>query len=113
MDEIVKKIAAMGIPGFVLVVAMGTVGWTGAATLTAALALLGGPLGMLTGIAVLGFLGLISHSLSQYGFEAVYKASLDELVARGKTKEEILRTIDGYLISHRLKAVLKEYIRNH
>lgn len=46
MDQIVDKIAALGVPGLVLLVAMAFTGWAGAAALTTALAALGGSLGM-------------------------------------------------------------------
>jgi hypothetical protein len=49
MDTLIKTIVAHGIPGLVLVIIMGVVGWTGAAAITAALATLGGPFGMLEG----------------------------------------------------------------
>jgi hypothetical protein len=54
LDTVASKIAALGVPGLVLVVAMAFTGFAGAAAITAALAMLGGPLGMLGGIAVLG-----------------------------------------------------------
>ena len=59
MDKLVDKIVALGVPGLVLLIAMSATGWAGAAALTTALAALGGPLGMLGGIAVLGMLSLI------------------------------------------------------
>jgi hypothetical protein len=86
MDQLVDKIAALGVPGLVLVVTMAVTGWAGAAALTTALALLGGPFGMLGGIALLGILGLISKGLSDYGFEAIFKAIVDELMRKGKSK---------------------------
>ena len=49
MDKLLDKIAALGVPGVVLAVAMETTGYVGAAALTTALATLGGPLGMLGG----------------------------------------------------------------
>ncbi|MFM6039787.1 MAG: hypothetical protein ACKPBB_18935 [Sphaerospermopsis kisseleviana] len=49
MDKIVDKIAALGVPGLVLVVAMAFTGWAGAAAITTGLAVLGGPFGMLGG----------------------------------------------------------------
>lgn len=72
MDQLVDKIAELGVPGLVLLVAMAVTGWAGAAALTTALAVLGGPFGMLGGIALLGILGLIAKGLSDYGFEAIF-----------------------------------------
>ena len=39
MDEIVRKIVALGLPGVVLLITMATTGLTGAATVNAALAM--------------------------------------------------------------------------
>jgi hypothetical protein len=38
MDEAVRKIAALGLPGVIFLIAMATTGFTGAAAITAALA---------------------------------------------------------------------------
>ena len=56
MDSIVNKIAGLGVPGIMLMVAISMTGLSGAAAITAALALLG-PGGMLGGIAFL----LLAH----------------------------------------------------
>ncbi|MCU0548135.1 MAG: hypothetical protein MUC48_02190 [Leptolyngbya sp. Prado105] len=111
MDQLVDKIAALGVPGLVLVVAMAVTGWAGAAALTAALAFLGDPFGMLGGIAVLGILGLISKGLSDYGFEAIFKATVDELRRKGKSKVDIEREVESYPISRELKLKIKDYLR--
>lgn len=52
MDRIVNKIAGLGVPGIMLMVAISMTGLSGAAAITAALALLG-PGEMLGGIAFL------------------------------------------------------------
>lgn len=71
MDKIVGIIASLGIPGLVLLVAMGVSGWVGAAAITTGLASLGGPLGMLGGIALLGVLTLVSRAIAKFGFETL------------------------------------------
>lgn len=110
MDKIAGQIAGFGVPGLVLIVAMAATGFSGAAALTTALAALGGPLGMLGGIALLGLLMLIFKALAEYGLEAIFKAVLNELYKKGKTKGEILTKIAGYPISSDLKRSLNEYI---
>lgn len=72
MDEFVRKAAALGLPAIILLIVMATTGLTGAAAITAALALLGipvaalgGPAGMLGGIALLGIIGLATDSKSE------------------------------------------------
>lgn len=50
MERIVAKLAGLGVPSLIFVVAISTTGLTGAAAITAALALLG-PGGIIGGIA--------------------------------------------------------------
>ena len=69
MDEIVKKVAALGLPGVILVITMAVTGLTGPAAIAAALALLGGPAGIAGGITLLGVTGLVAEGLSNVGFE--------------------------------------------
>ncbi|MGB3405604.1 MAG: hypothetical protein WBA77_23180 [Microcoleaceae cyanobacterium] len=111
MDRIVDKIAALGVPGLVLLVAMGVSGWAGAAAITTALAMLGGPFGMLGGIAVLGILGLISQGIAEYGFEKIFQAVIDELLKNGKSRADIGREIMSYPISKELKIKIIDYLR--
>ena len=63
MDKLVSKVAALGVPGLVLVVAIGATGFAGGAAITTALAALG-PGGMIGGIATLGGLGLIPEGIA-------------------------------------------------
>ena len=88
MAKIVDKIAALGVPGMVLLAAMAVSGFSGAAAITAALALLGGPLGMLGGIGLLGILGLIAMGLTKYGFGA-------------PVQRRLLRWREGWTLSQR------------
>lgn len=100
MDELVKKVAALGLPGVVLVIVMASTGLTGAAAITAALAILGGPAGMLGGITILGVTALITDALAKVSMEdfltAIYcQRRLSE--PHGKLLEEIdsLSLFDG------------------
>lgn len=112
MDELVKKIAALGLPGIVLVVVMATTGLTGAAAITTALAMLGGPAGMLGGIAVLGLTGLITDSLAKVGLEnlltAVY-CDRRHSEPHGKLLQELdsLFILDGD-VKDRLRLTIQE-----
>lgn len=113
MDEILDKIAALGVPGLVLLVAMAITGWAGAAAITTALAMLGGPFGMLGGIAVLGILGIISKGLAEYGFEKMFQGVVDRLQANGKSKASIESEIQSYFfISRTLKLKIKDYLHH-
>ncbi|MDO9547705.1 MAG: hypothetical protein Q7J65_01910 [Candidatus Marinimicrobia bacterium] len=113
MDKLVEKIVALGIPGLVLLIAISATGYTGAAALTTALAALGGPFGMLGGIALLGLLVLISNGIAKYGFERIYRAVLGKLKEDGLTEEEIIKKINNYPISKGMKLKLINVIEEH
>lgn len=110
MDKIVDKIVALGVPGLVLLVAMAATGWVGAAATTTALAALGGPLGMLGGIAVLILLALISKGLATYGFEKIFVATVRKLHEKDVPKQEIGKKIQSYPISKGLKLKINHYL---
>ena len=107
MDKIVSKVAALGVPGLVLVIAMGATGLAGGAAITAALAALG-PGGMIGGIATLGVIGLLSEGIAKYGVDAIFSSVVKELYKRGESKESILEKIKKYPISRDLKRKLNE-----
>lgn len=90
MDRIVNKIAGLGVPGIMLMVAISMTGLSGAAAITAALALLG-PGGMLGGIAFLLLAGAVTSALTEFGFDALFKAVIKKLYKNGETKETIRR----------------------
>lgn len=106
MEKVISKIAALGVPGLVLLVALNATGLAGAAALTTALAALG-PGGMIGGIATLGVLGLISEAVTKYGFDAIYKGVIKELYKKGESNETIKAKIDKYPISKEQKRKLK------
>ena len=105
MDKIVSKIAALGVPGLVLTVAIGATGLAGGAAITTALAAIG-PGGMIGGLVTLGVIGLISEGISKYGVDAIFSAVVKELYRRGETKEQLKQKIKRYPISKDLKRKL-------
>lgn len=109
MDKIVSKIAALGVSGLVLTVAIGATGLAGGAAITTALAAIG-PGGMIGGLVTLGVIGLISEGISKYGVDAIFSAVVKELYRRGETKEQLKQKIKRYPISKDLKRKLNEYI---
>ena len=109
MEKIVSKIAALGVPGLVLLVAVSTTGYAGAAAIIAALAALG-PGGIVGGIATLGVIGLITHGIAEFGMEAIFCAVVKELVKNGESKEAIMEKIAKYPISKSLKSRLREEV---
>ena len=109
MDKVVSKVAALGVPGLILVIAMSATGLAGAAAITTALAALG-PGGMLGGVAFLGVAGVLSDALAKYGVDAIFSAVVAELYKRGETKESILQKVNKYPVSKDLKRKLREKI---
>ena len=110
LDKLISRIVALGVPGLVLVVAVFLTGLAGGAAIVAALAMLGGPFGMVGGVLLLGLLVLISQALSEYGFETIFVRVLRGLKAKGYKKADILKKIDSYPISIELKLKLKAYV---
>lgn len=82
------------------------------AAITTGLAALGGPLGILGGIGVLGLSVLISQSITKYGFEKIYHSTLNKLIEKGETKENIKKKIKKYPISKSLKLKLYDLLDN-
>ncbi len=112
MDEVVRKLAALGLPGVLLVVTMAATGFAGAAAITTALATLGGPFGMLGGIGLLGVAALVADALGKYGIDAILTGVYTER-RRTESRESLCREIDGLLISDDLKRRLREIISCH
>jgi len=114
LDWVIEKIVALGVPGLVLVIVMATTGLAGGAAIVAALAALGGPLGMMGGLAVLGLLVLISHAIAEYGVEIVANRVIQGLMKKGMSKEEIIKKLDSYwFLSYSLKKKLKDMVKDY
>ena len=107
MEKIIAKVAALGVPGLILVVAMAASGFTGAAAITVALAALG-PGGIIGGLVFLGVAGLLADGLTKYGFDKIFTGVVKELYRKGETKASILEKIEKYPVSKSLKRKLKE-----
>lgn len=103
MDEIVEKIAGIGVPALMFFVAISMTGLTGAAAYTAALALLG-PGGMIGGVMTLLLAGAISSALAKYGFQALFTAIIRKMVSQGESKASIEAKIRRGFYTQGLKA---------
>ncbi|QLE41858.1 hypothetical protein FD723_16490 [Nostoc sp. C052] len=105
MDEIVKKLAGLGLPGVILVILTVTSGGS-SATVAATLTALGGPFGILGGIALLGLITVVGDAVAGSGLEAIVKAIYKE---RSKTEsvQFLLQEIKGLPITEELKLKLK------
>ena len=71
MDEIIKKISSLGLPGIVLIITIAASGGAGSYPLVTAIAILGSPFGVLGGLTVLGLMTIVGEALAKYGIEAV------------------------------------------
>lgn len=111
MDKVISKVVALGVPGLILIIAIGATGLSGAAAITTALAALG-PAGMLGGIAFLGVIGLLSQGITEFGIDVIFSSVVKELYRKGETKDSILKKIAKYPVSKSLKLKLKEKIEN-
>lgn len=107
MDAIVSKIVGLGVPGLILITAMGATGLSGGAAITTALFALG-PGGILGGIGTLGVIALISEEITQFGFDKIIESVVIELAKQGETKQSIMDKINKYPISKKLKLKLKD-----
>lgn len=107
MDEIVKKIAGLGLPGIILVILTSAAGGvTSTPALIGVLAGLGGPFGFLGGLGLLGLLASVGDLIAGYGIEAILKAVYLE---RSKTESVrfLLKEINDLPITDELKLKLK------
>ncbi|OUL36940.1 hypothetical protein BV372_04695 [Nostoc sp. T09] len=116
MDEVVKKLAAIGLPCIILAVLMATTGLKDAAAITTALAFLGGPAGMVGGIAALGLIGLISHALAKVILEG-FLTGIYSHRRQTQSHTKLFKEIDFLLLfdrnlKERLKATVKTYTKN-
>ncbi len=105
MDEIAKKLAGLGLPGVILVILTVTSGGSSAAV-AATLTALGGPFGIVGGIALLGLITVVGDAVAGYGIEAILKAIYKE---RSKTElvTFLLKEIKDLPITKELKLKLK------
>ncbi|MBU7585648.1 MAG: hypothetical protein KAF91_22650 [Nostoc sp. TH1S01] len=108
MDELVKKIAGLGLPGILFVIATAASGGSVAAVVTL-LSSLGGPLGLLGGLGLLGLVGVLAEYIAGFGIENVLKLVYTE---RSKTESVrfLLKEINELPISDELKVKLKEHL---
>lgn len=110
MDKVVSKLVGLGVPGLVLLVAIAMSGVAGGAAIVAALAALGGPFGMLGGVALLGTMTLVSDAIAKHGLDEIFRRVVDGLREKGHSKREIREKVSSYPISEDLKQKLYVYL---
>lgn len=112
MDTVINKIVGMGVPGIMLLVAISMTGLSGAAAITAALALLG-PGGMIGGIITLVAAGMIASAISEYGFDMIFKSVINRMYERGETRHSIIEKINKGPWSSKLKTKAISDLNRH
>ncbi|MDJ0728716.1 MAG: hypothetical protein QNJ33_01870 [Crocosphaera sp.] len=112
MDEVVKKLSSLGLPGIILVITMAASGGIGGSyALVAAIATLGGPFGLVGGLTVLGLMTIIGEVLAEFGIEAILANVYTE---RSKTEsvQALLKEIKDLPISDDLKLKLSHVLKS-
>lgn len=107
MDEIVTRIAGLGLPGILLVLATVASGGIGnAAAVVSVITGLGGPFGLIGGLGVLGLTASVGDVIAGYGLEAILTSIYAE---RSKTESVrfLLKEIKDLPITDELKTKLK------
>ncbi len=110
MDEAIRKLAAIGLPAVILLIAMATTGLAGAAAITAALAMLG-PGGMLGGILLLGIIGIAADVLAKYGIDKALTMIYETRKEKGEAVEALCKEVKKLPISTDLKRKLTDVIK--
>lgn len=110
-DELCERLAGFGVPSLIFLGAMSATGLTGAAAITAALAMLG-PGGMIGGIAFLGIISLGTQVITKCGYSAIMISVAKKIQKKeGLSYEEMCERIDRFMVSKSLKAKIKETIK--
>lgn len=111
LDEIGRKMASLGAPALAFAVAAGvasSMGLAGGAVVTTALALLGGPVGMVGGLVALGITTIIADAVLKYGIDEVLYATFKAKQEEGVSQEAIVSEIEGLWISTELRLKLRQ-----
>ncbi|MBG1259558.1 hypothetical protein [Nostoc commune] len=106
LDEIARRAASLGLPAVMFAVACSIaagMGLAGGAVITTALAMLGGPFGMVVGLGVLGVSTLIGDAVANYGIEEFLVAVYNVHRSNGRSCSELTWEINSLWISDELK----------
>ena len=112
MDEIVNKLAGLGVAGLVLVGLVATSSYAGAVAITTSLAFLGGFFGMIGGAVALTLIAGVSSMIAKVGVETLAKAVVKKLKESGRSESSIIQEINNFpMITQGLRSQLCEYVR--
>jgi hypothetical protein len=107
VNEIVKQLASLGLPGSILLI-LGVASAGSNATIVAVLTAAGGPFGIVGGIGLLGLTKVVADLIADYGIEAILKAVYSE-----RSKYETLRSLLYEIQDLPICEELKMNFQNH
>ena len=110
MNEIVKQLASLGLPGIILLI-LGFASAGSNAAIVAVLTAAGGPFGILGGIGLLGLTKVIGDLIADYGIEGVLKAVYSER-SKTETLRSLLYEIQDLPICQELKIKLQNHLKS-
>lgn len=116
LDTVVSILAGVGGAGAVIVIVAATTGLVGAAALTTAISMLGGPFGILGGVFVTAGLSILVYNISKYGAGMILEKIAQKWKSDGKTLRDIEKDIDdipGYIVSEGVKEKTKKTISEY
>ena len=94
MDELVNKLAGLGVAGLVLVGLVATSSYVGAVAIA------------------LTLIAAISSMIAKVGVESLAKAVIKQIKDSGRSKDSIIQEISSFpMITEGLRAQLREYVR--
>lgn len=108
LDEIIQKLASLGLPGVIFIIAVSASSAT-AYPMIYALFGLGGPFGLLGGLGVLGISTIVGDIVTGYGIEALLKAIYLKR-RETETQEYLIKEVEDLPITQALKLNLKKAI---
>ena len=110
MNEIVKHLASLGLPGSILLI-LGVASAGSNATIVAVLTAAGGPFGIVGGIGLLGLTKVVADLIADYGIEAILKAVYSER-SKYETLRSLLYEIQDLPICQELKIKLQNHLKS-
>ena len=110
MNEIVKQLASLGLPGSILLI-LGVASAGSNATIVAVLTAAGGPFGIVGGIGLLGLTKVVADLIADYGIEAILKAVYSER-SKYETLRSLLYEIQDLPICQEIKIKLQNHLKS-
>lgn len=116
LDTVLSLLASIGGAGAVIIIVAATTGYAGCVALVAALALLGGPFGILGGVFATAGISVLIYAIGQYGVDYVMERLVLRWKEQGKSVSEIedeINNMSSVLVSYDTKAKAIAYVRRY